>query len=71
VPNTAPNMKLVAAYVFSIPCSNAFVESIFSYINHLWSDYRNRMDIGLVKAELQMRKNSSIPSAYFYNFLLT
>ncbi|CAF5035877.1 unnamed protein product, partial [Rotaria sp. Silwood1] len=28
-PKSTPNMKLVIAYVFSIPCSNAFVESIF------------------------------------------
>ncbi len=64
-------MKLVAAYVFSIPCSNAFVESISSNMNRLWSDYRNRMDIELVEAELKIRKNSSILCAYFYNFLLT
>ena len=54
-----------------IPCSNAFVESIFGNMNHLWSDYRNRMDIELLEAELQIRKNSSIPCANFYNFLLT
>ncbi len=70
-PNSAPNMKLVVAYVFSIPCSNAYVETIFSHMNHLWSDYRNRMDIELVEAELQIRKNSNIPCAHFYDFLLT
>jgi hypothetical protein len=29
------------------------------------------MDIELVEAELQIRKNSNIPCAYFYEFLLT
>ncbi len=42
-----------------------------SHMNPLWSDYRNRMDIELVEAELQIRKNSNIPCAYFYEFLLT
>ncbi|CAF4552462.1 unnamed protein product [Rotaria socialis] len=62
-PNTTPNMKLIISYVFSIPCSNAYVESIFSHMNHLWSDYRNRMDIELVAAELKIRKNADIPSS--------
>jgi hypothetical protein len=39
-------------------------------MNPLWYDYRNRMDIELVEAELQIRKNSNIPCAYFYDFLL-
>jgi hypothetical protein len=70
-PNTAPNMKLLIAYVFSIPCSNAFVETIFSYMNHCWSDYRNRIDIELIEAELKIRTNSNTPCRYFYNFILT
>lgn len=41
--NIKPNMKLVVAYAFSILCSNALVETIFSHMNHLWSDYRNRI----------------------------
>ncbi|CAF4456851.1 unnamed protein product [Rotaria sp. Silwood2] len=70
-PNSAPNMKLVVAYVFSIPCSNSYVESIFSQMNHLWSNYRNRMDIQLIEAELQIRMNSDIHCSHFYDFLLT
>ena len=57
--------------LFSIPCNNAFVETIFSHMNHLWSDYRNRIDTELVEAELQIRKNSNIPCAHFYKFILT
>ncbi|CAF4370412.1 unnamed protein product, partial [Rotaria magnacalcarata] len=70
-PNTTPNMKLIISYVFSIPCSNAYVESIFSHMNHLWSDYRNRMDIELVAAELKIRKNADIPCTHFYKFILS
>jgi hypothetical protein len=47
---------------------NAFIASIFSHMNHLWSNYRNRMSIELVVAELQIKKNSNISSVYFYKF---
>ncbi|CAF1253342.1 unnamed protein product [Rotaria sp. Silwood1] len=70
-PNTTPNLKLIISYVFSIPCSNAFAESIFSHMNHLWSDYRNRMDMELVAAELQIRKNANISCKDFYKFILS
>lgn len=70
-PQSTPNLQLVVAYVFSIPCSNAFVESIFSNMTHLWSNYRNRMDIDLVQAELQIRTNSNIPCEQFHDFVLT
>ncbi|CAF3555850.1 unnamed protein product [Rotaria sp. Silwood1] len=70
-PNTTPNLKLIISYVFSIPRSNAFVESIFSHMNHLWSDYRNRMDMELVAAELQIRKNANISCKDFYKFILS
>ncbi|CAF5111813.1 unnamed protein product, partial [Rotaria sp. Silwood1] len=50
-PNSAPNLYKLICYVFSIPCSNSYVESIFSHMKHVWSDYRNRMDIKLVSAE--------------------
>ncbi|CAF1285731.1 unnamed protein product, partial [Rotaria sp. Silwood1] len=70
-PNTTPNLKLIISYVFSIPCSNAFAESIFSHMNHLWSDYRNRMDMELVAAELQIRKNANISCNDFYKFILS
>ncbi|CAF1972684.1 unnamed protein product [Rotaria magnacalcarata] len=70
-PNTTPNMKLIISYVFSSPCSNAYVESIFSHMNHLWSDSRNRMDIELVAAELEIRKNADIPCMHFYKFILS
>ena len=33
--NTTPNIKLIVAYVFYIPCSNAFVETIFSHMHQL------------------------------------
>ena len=40
-------------------------------MNHLWSNYRNRMDIESVEGELQIRMNSDIHYSRFYDFLLT
>ncbi|CAF1060537.1 unnamed protein product [Rotaria sordida] len=70
-PNSTPNMKKIICYIFSIPCTNAYVETIFSHMKHAWSDYRNRMDIELVDAELKIRMNSDYPCAYMYKYLLS
>lgn len=48
------NMKKVAAYIFSIPCSNAHTERVFSMMTTAWRDERNRLHIDSVKAELQI-----------------
>ncbi|CAF4931241.1 unnamed protein product [Rotaria sp. Silwood1] len=50
-------------------CVNA-KNQLKSQMNHLWSNYRNRMDIELVEAELQIRMNSDIHCSRFYDFLL-
>ena len=63
-------MKLMVSYVFRIPCRNGFAKTIFSHMNHLWSNYRNKMDIEPVEAELQIRKNSDIPCAQLFKFIL-
>ena len=39
-----------------IPYNKSYVESIFSQMNHLWTNYRNRMNIQLVVAELKIQK---------------
>ncbi|CAF1323796.1 unnamed protein product [Rotaria sordida] len=70
-PNSTPNMKKIICYIFSIPCTNAYVETIFSHMKHAWSDYRNRMDIELVDAELKIRMNSDYPCAYMCKYLLS
>jgi hypothetical protein len=58
-------------YVFSMPCSNSYVESIFSHMKHVWSDYRNRMDMKLVGAELKIRMNANHSFEQFYKHILT
>lgn len=34
-PNSTPNFQKIVAYIFSIPCSNFYMESIFSHMKHL------------------------------------
>ena len=55
----------------SMPYSNPHVKSIFSQMNHLWTNYRNRMDIQLVAAELKIRNNSNIPRNNFYKSIIS
>ena len=70
-PNTTPNFKKLICYIFSIPCSNSFVESIFSNVKHCWNDYRNRMKVELISYELKIRMNSSYSCNKFYKHILT
>ncbi len=70
-PNPAPNFRKIISFIFSIPCSNSYVESIFSHMKHLWSDYRNKMDIELVSAELKMRMNMAYSCESFYKHILS
>ncbi|CAF1553526.1 unnamed protein product [Didymodactylos carnosus] len=69
--NTTPNMTKIVSYLFSIPCSNAFVESIFSKMKHSWTDYRNKMDVQLMAAELKLRTNCEYTCSYFHDYVLS
>jgi hypothetical protein len=40
-------------------------------MNHLWSDYRNRMDIKLVHAELSIRMNVNYSCEQFHKHILS
>ncbi len=50
---TATELLKVVSFVFSVPVSNACAEHVFSHMEDVWSDKRNRMSVGLVEAELQ------------------
>ncbi len=38
-----PEFKKLVQFVFSIPASNAFCESVFSHMKYLWNNNRNRI----------------------------
>lgn len=53
-----------------IPGSNANVEIIFSYINNLWTDEKNKMEIKTIKAMLIVKIFFEETCSDFHNFLL-
>ena len=52
--------KFISSFLFLIPCSNAYVESVFSTMKHSYDDQRNQMSADLTAAELKTRLNSSL-----------
>ncbi|KAH7970084.1 hypothetical protein HPB52_024054 [Rhipicephalus sanguineus] len=52
-----PLLQNLMEHVYSIPCSNAFVERVFSVMGNLWTDERNQLSVPMVKAELCVRYN--------------
>ena len=61
-------MTKVLAYVYSIPCSNAFAEGVFSHMKHAWTPSRNLLSTDTIAAELKIRLNSKMKCEDFYSF---
>lgn len=70
-PNKTLNSKKIICYIFSITCSNSYVEIIFSHMEHEWSDDRNRIEIDFVSAELKIRANDNYSCPKCYHHLLS
>ncbi len=47
------------------------MESVFSKLKHLYDDKRNRMSTELIRAELQIRLNSSLRCTQAYEYFLS
>ena len=50
-------MTKLISYLYSIPCSNAFTDGVFSHMKHAWTLSRNSMSTETVVVELQIRSN--------------
>ncbi len=61
-------MMKVLAFVYSIPCSNAFAEGVFSHMKHAWTPSRNPMSTETIATELKIRLNSKMKCKDFYSF---
>ena len=68
---SSSNLKKLLCFLFSIPCSNAYVESVFSQMKNLVNDKRNCMTTELVSAELKIRLNATLPCADMYKYILS
>ena len=64
-------LQKLVQFVFAISVSNAYCETVFSHMQYLWNNYRNRMKQDLVGAELKIKMNTSCTSAQFYKYLLS
>ena len=69
--NTSPNMRKIVSYLFSILCSNAFVESSFSRMKHSWTHYRDKMSVVHVDAELKLETNYEYSYSYVHDYVLS
>jgi hypothetical protein len=47
---TLKNISTVAEFSLSLPGTNAAVERVFTLVNALWTDERNRLEVSTVKS---------------------
>ncbi|CAF3395980.1 unnamed protein product [Rotaria socialis] len=66
-----PSLRKLVEFVFAIPGSNAFCESVFSHKKYLWHNNRTKMKHDLVGAELKIKINTDLTCTEFYDYLLT
>ena len=67
-PTPSLNLHKLICFLFSIPCSNTFVEGVFSVMKHLYDDKRNPMSMKLVAAKLKIRFNLFLSCTEIFNF---
>ncbi|CAF3175838.1 unnamed protein product [Rotaria socialis] len=59
-------MYKIISYVYSIPCSNAFVEGVFNQRKSAWTASRNLTVNKTIAAELKIRFNSTMTYEDFF-----
>ncbi|XP_058409245.1 uncharacterized protein LOC131412973 [Diceros bicornis minor] len=63
------NLLLLISKILSIPCSNVFVERIFRLMSSHWTDTRNQCNVGLIRAQLQVKENFPFDCIQFYHYI--
>lgn len=66
--NLSKLLKIVRC-ILSIPVNNSYVEGIFSIMNNVWSDERNRLKVESVKTEICTKLNYKINCGEFYKYI--
>lgn len=63
------NLLLLVGKILSMPCSDTFVEKIFSLMSSHCSDTRNQCNVGLRRAVLQVGVNFIFDCVQFYHYI--
>lgn len=67
-----PNLLSIVQYALSVPVSNAFTERVFSIMGNVWTDNRNRLEVDVVKSEIQCKINfNSMKCSEFYDYIVS
>lgn len=66
----SPDFKKLICFLYSLPCSNAYVESAFSQMKHLVNDRRNRMTTEFVSVQLKISLYSTLSCTELYKYVL-
>ena len=67
----SPNFKKLLCFLFSIPCSDAYIESVFSEMKDLVNNKRNCMTAAVVSTKLKIRLRVTLPCADMYRYILS
>lgn len=63
------NLLLLVSKILSIPCSSVFVERIFRLMSSHWTDTGNQCNVGLLRAQLQVKENFTFDCIQFYYYI--
>ena len=66
-----PNLKNFVSIFLSIYTSNAFVEGIFSKMNSLWTDEKNKFHVETVNSIIFVKENSELTCEVSYEYFIS
>lgn len=62
-------IKNIVQFIFSVPCSNAYVKRVFSHMNDLRTDEKNGLGVNIIKAEFVIRNNLPYSGTEFFEIV--
>ena len=66
-----PNLKKIVSIFLSIYTSNAFVEGIFSKMNSLWTDEKNKFHVETVNSIIFVKENPELTCEESYEYFIS
>lgn len=68
--NNLNELQRIVQYILAIPVNNSYVKGIFSIMNNMWSDERNRLKVEFVKAKICTKMNYDLNCKDFYKYIM-